>query len=279
MKKERIRWIKDVKALHKKLGRKPKKRDSNRLYFVSRKLFGSWNKAMEAAGYEVYYYQKARVPALDENLAYYLGLLVTDGHIVKSKSKSYNLEIYTSYEEERDMLIRLIKELFDYNAFVWERNTQWGTKPGYIVSVFSKEVVNHFIDKLDIPSGNKTWTIEIPRCILESSISSQGAFVRGIIDGDGCIKVKPPYVAVSSASEKFLYQLQDMIEKCGITTNRVYQHKGRELYNLGITGRKNIYKLYKLMYPTDLDYCYPRKKKKLKTSVPPLSIARKCGWL
>jgi len=265
-----MEWIKSVKALHKKLGRKPKKRDSNRLYELSRKLFGGWNKGMEAAGYAVYYYQKAKVPKLDNNLAYYLGLLVTDGHIVKDRFKHYNLEVYTSYEKERDMLVRLIKELFDYNAFVWSRNTQWSNRPGYIVSVFSKGCVQHFTEELGIPSDNKTWIIEVPTCIREASNNLQGPFIRGVIDGDGCIKVSPQYVAIYSASPKFLYQVQGILEKSGISTNRVYKERDRELYTLGISGQKNIYNLYKLMYSQEPEYHYPRKKEKFEKFSSPL---------
>ncbi len=267
MRDKKKEWIRDIRALHKKLGRRPKKRDSNRLYGASRALFGNWNRGMEAAGYKTYHHQKAKIPRLDENLAYYLGLLVTDGHIVKDGLKHYNLELYTSYEEEKDMLVKLIRELFDYKAFVWKRNTQWSGRDAYVISVFSKEVVNYFINAFGILSGNKTWGVEVPACILDSPPTLQGAFIRGAIEGDGCIRVAPPYVSLVSASKRFLPQVQTMLERWGIVTNRIYQHRSGRLYDLGVSGRKNIYKLYKLMYPTDLEYYYPRKKEKLEKSV------------
>ena len=121
MKEELIR---QVKELHQKLRRRPTKRDNNSLYEKSRVYFGYWNKLMEAAGYKVKYNQYPEIPnELTEDLAYFVGILITDGHLqwqrkTEKSSARYCMQLYNSYEEEKVMLIRLIKGLFKYNAFI-----------------------------------------------------------------------------------------------------------------------------------------------------------------
>ena len=115
--------IQKIKELHKELGRRPKKRDNNSLSRYSRLIFGSWNKLMEAAGYTVKFYQKPKIPKkLTPHLAYFLGILITDGHLQYNcppkKAPSYMIQLYTSYEEERELLLKLIEELFGYKSSV-----------------------------------------------------------------------------------------------------------------------------------------------------------------
>ena len=85
-KKELIEKVFDLEV---RLGRRPTKRDDNFLYLASRKVFGSWNNLMNAAGYETKFYQEINNFSFNNNFAYFLGLIVTDGHMkVHSKKRS-----------------------------------------------------------------------------------------------------------------------------------------------------------------------------------------------
>lgn len=71
-----------VIELENRLKRRPQKRDDSSLYYHSRRIFGSWNKLMQTAGFKIKVYQKIDSVKLDKDFAYFLGLVVTDGHIV-----------------------------------------------------------------------------------------------------------------------------------------------------------------------------------------------------
>ena len=102
-----------VKSLYKNAGSIPQKRDDNNLNYYAKKVFGSWNKLIQAAGFDVKFYQKITCIRVDENFAYFIGLLVTDGHIVyDSTNKKYKANLYTSYPEEKNMIFNLIKNYF-----------------------------------------------------------------------------------------------------------------------------------------------------------------------
>jgi len=82
--------IQQVISLSHKLNRKPMKRDDVTLNYYARKIFGSWNNLMKAAGYKVKFYQKIDSVKFNEDFAYFLGLLVTDGHIYYNRDlKNY----------------------------------------------------------------------------------------------------------------------------------------------------------------------------------------------
>ena len=103
--------VKSILNLERKLGRRPTKWDSGTLYRYSRKYLGSWNNLMKAAGYQVKSHQYPTVPPYNQDFAYFLGLLVTDGTVYYNpKLTKYKVAIYTSYPEERDIIVKLVRK-------------------------------------------------------------------------------------------------------------------------------------------------------------------------
>src|SRR3989344_7296042 len=181
--KEKV--LEKIKEYHNILGRKPSKYEVGSLYSVSRKTFGTWGNALRTAGYEIKPCQKAEIPtSITKELAYFLGLVLSDGHIVNNKVEcDYAVKIYTSYENERDIIIRLIKKLFGYTAHIRKRKYGFNKLPNYEIIISSKPLVNFIIDNFQIPAGKKSHIIRIPEAFWKNEMFFH--LLRGIIDGDG----------------------------------------------------------------------------------------------
>ena len=267
-----MRWDKkkildEINFLEKKIGRMPVKRDNSNLYFLSRKYFGSWNNMMKEAGYNVKYKQKPKVPSLNSNeLYYFLGLLCTDGHIqFDKKNKSYRVIIYTSNKNERVMIIKLIKELFDYNASIRLKNYGFSNRKSYEIYISSKKVCE-FLNELGVPYGAKSFTIKIPMMIVNTKNNMVWHFIRGAFDGDGSIidTEYQKFFKICSASKKFIDVFNKLLIEQGVNSACIRQER-ENLWVLRINRKNDVKRLYPLIYNNSKNYFYPRKKRKWKT--------------
>ena len=259
---DREKVIESLHALEIKFGRRPVKRDNANLYFLSRKFFGSWNEMMKLAGYEVTPYQEAKLPDLkSDSLYYFLGLLSTDGHIVFNNKNGYKIMLFTSYKEEREMILRLVKNLFEYNASIREKLFGFSKRINYEIYISSKKLAVFLVDKLNMPPGAKSLTIEIPKAIVNGNKSQIASFIRAVIDGDGSIikTEKSSMLKVVSGSKKFIEELQLLFEKLGIFSGKIAQER-ENLWVLRFSTKEDIKKLYPIIYK-DAEYYYNRKEK------------------
>jgi len=254
--KERV--IPTIKQLHKELKKRPQKRDDSGLYAATRKFFGSWNNAMEKAGYKVKRTQKPKIPKkLTPELSYFIGLLITDGHLVEDlKKKHYTLLLFTSYKEELKLILKLIKNLFSYDSFVRERKDGWNKNINYSIHINSKELVYYFKNIIGLPTGAKSRIVRVPEIMFSANKNNLINFLRGVMDGDGNISLKKP-VNISSGSNCFLEDLKKLFLKLNLETSEIY--KDVTAYILRLYQRNNI-EIYNLFYE-NAELYYPRKKK------------------
>ncbi|MCD4666329.1 hypothetical protein K8R47_00800 [archaeon] len=258
----KVKVINEIKKLEIKLKRRPVKRDNSYLYHTSRKYFGTWNNAMKSAGFKVKNFQKVKIPKkLNQNLSYFLGLVITDGHLYMKKEKGYQTKIYTSYEEEKETILRLIMNLFDYKASVQKRmnNKSFNKKPNYEIYVSSKNLTLLLNKKFQIPSGAKSKIIRIPKIFFKTNKKNIIHFVRGLIDGDGSITAGQ--VKLTSSSKLFLEDYKRLLKMVKIEFKGKVRkdHKNTSVFVIAISDKNNIKKLYDLSYK-NVKYYYPRKK-------------------
>lgn len=255
--KEKI--IFELKELEKKLGRIPKKRDNSYLYFLSRQYFSSWNRMMKYAGYSVKTTQKPIIPKIySTSLYYFLGILITDGHIAIKPNRIYQIKLYTSFSDEKEILIKLIKFLFKYNPSLRSRKTEFSENLNYEIYLSSKELCYFLTEKLGIPQGNKSSNVVVPKFIINSNDLKKGSFLRGVIDGDGSI-LKGNVIKISSGSREFLTDIKNILFGLRVKSGKICCEKNN-VYNLWICGSENVIKLKKLIYKDKSDFYYPRKK-------------------
>jgi intein/homing endonuclease len=252
--------IRETKNLAFDLKRKPTKRDNSNLYFLSRKFFKSWNNLLKEAGFDTKINQNPRIPTkLDEDIAYFLGLLITDGHIVFDKiHKKYKILIFNSYEDEKRIIVDLIKKLFKYNPLIRTKKTEFSKIPNHEIYITSKDLAESLINKFEIPSGAKSRIVKIPPYLLNSGKEEIASFIRGVIDGDGSISINQ--VKIASGSERFLEGMKELLNRLYIQSGKVCKEKNRNTFVLYISSIPNIWRLYSLLYKNS-HFFYLRKKK------------------
>lgn len=251
-----IKWSSEevILTLHKlysEANKIPSKRKNNGLYSASRKFYGTWNNALRAAGYLVKDNQKVTLPELSPRLAYLIGLIITDGHLSHC-GRRYDVRIYTSYTEERDIVLKLIKELFGYVAFVRKRKYGFNVLVNNEIIICSKDVLL-LLNDLGVPIGAKSKTVELPKSMVKSD-DIFFAFLRGIIDGDGSIGRR---IRISSGSDLFLKQLKEALR------NKVTCHfeRGKTANSISINKQRDILQLYSKLY-NNAEFYYKRKKER-----------------
>jgi len=256
--------ILDVKNLEKELGKRPTRHHNSSLYRKSRKYFGSWNKMMEKAGYKVRYYQYPKIPKkLTPDLSYFLGLTITDGHI-RNHRTHYGIYLYTSYLEEITLIVKLIKNLFNYNANIYRKKKfGFNKRFNFQITINSKALVDCLNEKFNMPIGNKSLIVRVPEIITNSDNEIVSNFIRGVIDGDGHITQKT--VHISSGSYLFLIDIKSLFSKFLIDCNAKIERK-KTCYVLNLnTHESNL--IYHICYEK-AKYYYQRKREKfLKTNI------------
>lgn len=251
--------IKEILRLHRELKRRPVKRDYPMLNVMARKYFGSWNNAMKASGYKTKELQHITIPSLSPNFWYFIGLLITDGHIQYQKSKKYRIVVSTSYNKEKEMISRLTLKLFDYKPLIVKRKYGWNILPNYEIIISSKDLLKFLNKKINIPLGAKSKTIRVPKLLFSESSKNIFSFIRGVIDGDGDISIKKNMVRISSGSYLFLRDMKKLLLNVNISSGKIL--KERTVFRINISTLCNIRRLYEHCYISD--FYYPRKKKQL----------------
>lgn len=144
----------------------------------------------------------------NENSAYMLGYIFTDGNISWNPIKSYNSLTITASEKDKNHLEKLRQLLSSTKPLLYSSKTK-----SYRFIVTNKKLCQKLMKLGVFP--NKSLTVEFPsiprKCLRH--------FIRGIIDGDGSViyvnRKKSPYfdIRIYSGSFKFLKTLAKLIKQ------------------------------------------------------------------
>lgn len=141
------------------------------------------------------------IPALDEDMAWLLGLLHGDGYVGK-------LEVTIPiHGEQVEVGVRAKKQLerFGVNVGLTEYENY------FVLRVKSKQLADYFGRWLKKPNTS----IEVPDFVWKSTYDIKMAYVSGVMDADGSTKTKPINV-VTTIYEDFAKQIQLLLSSCGI---------------------------------------------------------------
>lgn len=176
-------------------------------------------------------------------MAYIVGLLMTDGCISKTKNGSYRISLCLNDGD----LLKKIAETLGSDHTITESKYQKGLN----VFIFGREKIARDLLRLGM-KPRKSLDLKFPKVPKEYL----GDFIRGVFDGDGSVfyarvsKQSPLRSKFYSASESFIIGLMKSLESLGMPDKTLYCEK---------TKRKNPYyyinychadsiKLYKIMY-------------------------------
>ncbi|MFJ7972385.1 LAGLIDADG family homing endonuclease [Psychrobacillus sp. NPDC096389] len=181
-------------------------------------------------------------------MAWVLGLLVTDGHI--------NKDTHTINFSQKDE--RILQVIATY------------LEADYVLAPYGKTkktptlIVNSKIMKEDLAilgiTPTKSLTVPFPNVPAEYLAS----FVRGVIDGDGWVQDRGYVMNVTTGSEDFAKGLLSVYKSWDLRTEITteYSTKGRKIYRVWVKGKNDLPKLAKIIYEHATDnYNYLKKER------------------
>ncbi|MEO4055125.1 LAGLIDADG family homing endonuclease [Solibacillus sp. CAU 1738] len=184
-----------------------------------------------------------------DEMAWVLGILVTDGHINRSTHS-----IYFSQKDER-----ILKLIATYMAADYVLMPIGTTKTTPTIVINSKEIKKD-LELIGI-KPNKSLTVQFPE-VPERYLPS---FIRGVIDGDGWVQNKGYVMNVTTASRSFADSLQKVFQswklKSEITIEK--SQKGNYVYRIWVKGKQSITKLALIIYSNCDESCNYNKKERL----------------
>jgi len=183
---------------------------------------------------------------LTSELAEFVGLVLGDGHIDKTK-----LEFHNSCVELRERYIRLIK-MFNVPYRVFKSRTT-------VVVQVTARVLNEILSNIfEIPLGNKANKIIIPQVILKSKNGVLAAFLRGYFDTEGSVSKDRRMIELVSASRLMIEHLRFALLRFGITT-----FNGLKIINGVPYYRNYIYGNCVVDFFNNIGFSHPVKKEVL----------------
>ena len=159
---------------------------------------------------------------LNENVAYILGLFVSDGWISEDYSAKKTTRIGFTAGNDKEIAERIVsifKKEFNHHPSIEERLFDGRRKKIYNVRVNSAAINEFFVANFDI-KGAWALTKKIPNEIFQSPSDIISSFISGLIEGDGYISHKQNRVNYVSISEKLTDQLMALLLSQGIFSSK-----------------------------------------------------------
>ena len=161
---------------------------------------------------------------LNENIAYLIGQLVSDGWVEKGGRRGYPFRcgFCSCSKKVVARIAAVLKEEFGHVASMENRKYACQTNEGsatqkniYSVRINSS-ALNEFLVSVFSLEKSYAHTKEIPAHIFASPKNIIYAFLSGLIDGDGSIHVGRNTIMYGSVSEKLVAKLQVLLLHIGI---------------------------------------------------------------
>src|SRR3989338_4971605 len=213
------------------------------------------------------YHNSVKFPKyLTPELAYIIGVILGDGHLHNNKGNkrgNWLIGVYFDNMSHLKIYSDFVKGIFNINP----KTSKIKDKRNYSSYFCSKAIHWYLRTFFELPNGNKSARIEIPKLILNSNKEICGSFLSGLFDSDGTIAKsgKRKYLKFASASKKIIDQVYSQLKDFGITC---YKHhwlkneKYKMLFDVSVYDPQSILKFNK-----EISFKHPLKKQKLESYV------------
>jgi hypothetical protein len=183
-----------------------------------------------------------RLTLWSDDLAYFLGLMITDGNVRANGQVGF-------VSLDRSSVV-FVRDFITPSAPIREELTRQGT-PAYRWTVWSKDLVTVLSTYGILP--RKSLTVPFPVIPDEWFWS----FLRGVVDGDGHID-QARRITISTGSHLFAEGLQAQLARLGFRCS-IYQNQRSLTVTLGIPTSRAV---APLLYPSGA-FCLERKRLRL----------------
>ena len=173
---------------------------------------------------------------LNENIAYLLGQLLSDGWIEKGIKRGYPFRIgfCSTSSGIISKINSILKEEFDYYCTIEEKQQHLEdngkvllVKKLYVIRINAGVINQLLVSKFSLYNAFAA-TKEIPEEIFKSPKKVIYSFMSGLIDGDGSVHIERNMIHYGSVSEKLIDQLQIILFHLGIMSQKYTNTKKTE---------------------------------------------------
>lgn len=163
---------------------------------------------------------------LDEDLAFWLGLVASDGHVTKLQKC---VDFCGIDDRIGSVFSDLCIQLFGVEPKVYERS---GSK----VKTWrlNCDDAHRLASDLGIPVGRKSTTLRFPNLITKSPRAVILSFIAGMLEGDGNVRTK---TRLTTGSEQFANDLRMVLLMVGVRSS---VSKSQDCFNVVIGGDRGI---------------------------------------
>ncbi|MCK4462699.1 MAG: hypothetical protein KAU58_00115 [Candidatus Omnitrophica bacterium] len=196
-----------------------KEKVPQRYIYIKDKFFSVWNSEM----------------------AYILGLLMTDGCLSRAQKGSYRISLCLN---DKELLEKVAKTMGSDHAIVLSKYQ----KSLYIFIFGRRRLIEDLMILGMKPRKSLNLRFpEVPKEYLRD-------FIRGVFDGDGSVYFEtrsPKHPLVSSfvsGSKLFIYELERKLQELGMPRRNIYEQKGKNVSYSFKYRHKNSIKLFHLLY-------------------------------
>lgn len=184
--------------------------------------------------------------------AYFLGLIITDGYIIKNKTKKKNSAVLGIELKESD------KYILERFAKIFYENKSLAYKPSkktYMLTIYSNKLCEDLAKFGVVP--RKTNTVRIPDMNNEVL---QRHLVRGIFDGDGTVFISKGVIKFGLYGNKqTVGAFRDLLET-RLNANRVKITDKTTVQQITYASRKDVLSFYNFIYQDATIYLLRKKE-------------------
>lgn len=144
---------------------------------------------------------------LDNTIAYWLGLLISDGSV---NLNSNRVEFCGNNQLLVEDFARITRDVFGIKCTISSDKNSF-----YRAISCSVDLKKMILEYFGLKGGRKSLNVEVPKIIERSPINVVGAFVAGLIEGDGNIDAKWR-IRLATGSYNFAHQLSNLLKFIGI---------------------------------------------------------------
>ncbi len=185
-----------------------------------------------------------KVMGLNEYGARLLGMHTGDGTLYKTNSNSIVWELRGSLSEKEfydSFVCPFLTSLFKINITAKFRSG--GANGCYGIQTTNKNIIE-FLIRNGFQPGSKVHTVRIPELIMHSKNEIKHAFISGLFDTDGCIRLDKnktkihyyPKIEFGFASKGLRDDLYKLLAELGFKS---YIWRSREDYKICLAGFAN----------------------------------------